>query len=233
MPHRMKIDSPLILLLCLAAFPPLVSAVIIEPDDYALGTDLSEVSEYVSLRNLTLSVSASGWQQQQGPVWATAQNDPYPAPTGELTFGQYGLVSGAPDDTVSLVQGFGMFFHQPVDSIEILAQNPVAGYLPVSATWFAYDENGQQFASGSTSDPNPGETFLVDINVPAISTLVIGAEDGSAVMGFDRLVFSPIPEAGALALAGSALMAGGLGFWIRRRKSGESAAPHAATLSPA
>jgi hypothetical protein len=230
----MKIDSPLLLLVCLVAFPPLASAVIIEPDDYAVGTDLSEVSEYVSLRDLSLSVSAdSGWEQTQGPVWATEQNDPFSAPTGELTFGQYGLLSGAADDTVSLVQGFGLFFHQPVDSIEILAQNPVADYLPVSATWFAYDENGQQFASGSTSAPDPGETFQVDINVPDIWTLVIGAEDGSAVMGFDRLVFSPVPEAGSLALAGSGLMAGCIGFFIRRRQSGESVAPHAATLSPA
>ena len=126
-----------ILLLC--ALAPLANAILItiEPDDYAAGTNLTNISPYV-----TLNVVSPGFPGSDvGSIFADdngALGDPdYVAPTGNLTFGNHAFfVFGEGPD----YGGFKMTFNQAVSNVSLLANNE---YPPgLSAICAAYDYDG-------------------------------------------------------------------------------------------
>lgn len=219
---RQKISRSLSIGLCLAATlvaGNATAAVIeIEPDDYAEGTDLSNVSPYVTLSHET---SAHSWPPQS--VHATAPQFDFPAPTGNLTFGVYGAGPGSCDGEIRLgcFAGFGMSFHQPVDEVSLLAIN--SGYPPgLGAWWAAFDSDGAMLAGGiehgETTD-NYGIPFELKVDVPDMASLVAGGSGLTNVIEFDRLVIQ-VPEPGAWSLLGLGL----LGLYLKTRKRPAKAA---------
>ena len=144
-----------ILLLC--ALAPLANAILItiEPDDYAAGTNLTNISPYV-----TLNVVSPGFPGSDvGSIFADdngALGDPdYVAPTGNLTFGNHAFfVFGEGPD----YGGFKMTFNQAVSNVSLLANNE---YPPgLSAIWAAFDYDGNIIGlSGAGQNVPLGETF--------------------------------------------------------------------------
>lgn len=184
------------------------AVITIEPDDYPAGTDLSNISPYVTLQSRSYVVSGD---TVVSPVYAGLplyDGLEYPAPTGDLTFGNY---SWEPVGS----SGFGMAFHQEVNHVSLLA---VSAYPRLGVQWGAFGFDGQLMATGLTAGGGYGETFLVDISLDGIWALVVGGHTGINAIDFDRLTFDvadsvTVPEPGMLPLfAGSLLLLG-----LRRR----------------
>ncbi|BES69339.1 hypothetical protein RE428_03570 [Marinobacter nanhaiticus D15-8W] len=185
----------------------------IEPDDYAEGTDLSNVSPFV-----TLTYNSPNPIWPPSPVYATTPRFEFPAPTGNLTFGIFGGGPGFCEDdevTFDCFGGFAITFNQPVNAVSLLAIN--SGYPPGLQVWWAtFDSEGTQLdfggEYGETSD-NYGIPFELQFNVSGVTSLVLGGSGLTNVMEFDRLVLQ-VPEPRAWSLFGLGLA----GLYVMRRK---------------
>ncbi|MGO1461777.1 MAG: PEP-CTERM sorting domain-containing protein [Marinobacter sp.] len=193
----------------------MATIITVEPDDFAEGTDLSNVSPYVSLQSL----GGTGYESQ--PVYSTRSNPRYRAPTGELVFGTFGSTFGfdCGDGYFECAFGFGMTFHQPVSWVSLLYQNIFDGdtearYYNHPLDWFAYDSSGEQIAKGRQISGSPGQVFSLNLAIPNMKHLVVGANDGVNLMETDRLSFAvDVPEP-----TPAALLAIGLGAMLVARK---------------
>ncbi len=192
-------------------FPSLAGAIpiTIDPDDHAVGTDLS--NGYVTLRSLhdggsdavtaresTAGGNSFGWFAG-GPGWNGCCSEP-------------GLGGPAGADVHNHI-GFGMFFQQEVDQVSLTATNWYPPGLP--AVWYAFGETGDLIGNGMTEFGSYGESFLVDIQLGGIWSLIVGGFDLIGAIEFDSLAFntvsSPAPavsvsEPGVLALLTLALL---------------------------
>lgn len=195
------------------ALAPLIAnatAITIEPDDYALGADLSYASPYVTLQSV---YGGSGPIQATQPQWDFAS-------TGSLNFGSHAFINLGGDGGIDDYEGFGMFFNQEVSHVSLLGLN--WGYSPgLGAEWTAFDQAGNSIAYGATAGSSIGETFLVDIQLDGIWSIIIGGGDGIGAVEFDHLTFdidtpqSSVPEPGSLGL----LAMGMTGLGLARRYS--------------
>lgn len=203
-----------ILLLC--ALAPLANAILItvEPDDYAAGAELTNVSPYVTLNVVYPDFPGS----YVGPIFADndgALGDPnYVAPTGNLTFGNHAffVFGEAPD-----YGGFKMTFNQAVSNVSLLANNE---YPPgLSAIWAAFDYEGNIIGQGGAGQGVPlGETFEINIDLNDIWGVIVGGDASTAAINFDHLTFEvddlvSVPAPAPLLL----LLIGLLGILIRRK----------------
>lgn len=199
------------------------SIIVLEPDDYLEGTDLSNVSPYVTLESKDGGFGS--W-----PVYATKSDSDFAAPTGELVFGNFpgGWVDCV--DHFDCAQGFGMTFHQPVDWVSLQAINTgygIPGEFGLSAVWFAFDANGDYLTQGhgfGEDFDNLGKPFSLDVAIPGMQSLVFGGDSSISALQFDQLSFSmpavDVPEPATLGLFGLGLA--GLAFSRRRQQKSAS-----------
>ena len=197
--------------------------VTVEPDDYALGTDLSTVSPYVTLQHVLSSTQPIGEFLDTWPVHSVADVDgdglPSPSPTGDRSFGRAAFIQYGPDDQIFSSSGLGLFFNVPVVSASLIARN-FYNYS-VGTYWRAFDSQGSLVGSGLAGyGAQTGQTYLIDIVAPNMASVILGVDDGSATASYDHLVLSIddryaiVPEPAPLAL-----LAGGLaGLVINRRR---------------
>lgn len=197
----------------LAPFASHAMTVTIEPDDYAIGTDLSNISPFVTLQKMEVwmgAVTPSGSVFSEAVSGGGGFNPP--APTGDQTFGNYGYGYG-------FGTAFGLMFHTAVSNVSLLANSY---YWPgVPTTWAAFDASGNRLAVGSLGRDVPaGESFQVEVNVENMAMLVLGADDGGNTTRFDRLTFevddryATVPEPRSWMLLGAGVM----GVMLMRRR---------------
>lgn len=184
--------------------------VVVDPDAYPAGTDISNAFAGVSL-----SAVGSGWGGVTGPeVYAidsaSQPLEPFTASTGRLVFGHS-----------------GDFPHLWMDSGTIqLRADFAAGATDVQLDFIgnddsdfgqllAYDTGGTLVDSASTGQLtlNSVETLTVSGD---IAYVVAGGIDTVSSLGLDNMQFKYIPAPGAL-LLGS--MGVGLVSWLRRRRT--------------
>lgn len=210
--------------LCLGAavcfIPAAASAtvIVLEPDHFPVGTDLSNASPYVTLQSLDGGYGS-------GPVYATLSTSEFDAPTGELVFGNFPGGWADCEGHLDCAQGFGMIFHQPIDWVSLKAINTGYGFpgeFGLSATWLAFDANGDYLTDGysfGASPDNLGIPFSLDLAIQDMTSLVVGGSTQINALQFDELSFglSPVdvPEPTTLALLGLGLV--GLAFARRRQ----------------
>lgn len=204
-------------ILALSAFIQTANAfvVTIEPDDYGIGADLSNVSPYVTLQKLEFASTPSGNVGVALPVYSrlagSIDGSPSPSPTGDLSFGPYSFIQvPGPDDETVIRMGLGLLFHVPVEHVSLIANSfhPHA----IATFWSAFDSLGSLIGSGiSGGSALTGQNYLVDIAVPNMVSVIIGVEDGTASANYDHLVLSiddryaQVSEPGVLALLGAGL----------------------------
>lgn len=183
------------------ALPAQAMTVTIEPDDYAVGTDLSNISPYVTLQRMSRSGSVLTYD---GPVLSTLVSSGPAAPTGDQTFGSYA-------DGFSMGTALGLFFHEDVSNVSLLANNIYP--FGVSTYWAAFDSLGAKLAEGfAGTGVTPGDNYAVNINVANMASVIIGAADGSATSRLDALSFDvadrevAVPEPSGLMLLGAGVL---------------------------
>lgn len=214
------------LTLALFIFPILSNALVItiEPDDYAIGTNLTNVSDLVTFKGSYYSQITNGRPEGDSGVWDYA-------PTGNLVFanvpgtgtssscGIFGDGVHSDIDNVLCDPGLAMFFSQEVSHATLLGFN--ANYpFGLGAIWRAFDKDGNRIGTGQTNSAPVGGTFLVDVRLDGMWTLIVGGWTGIGAIKFDHLTFdtatpvAAVPESGSLGMLAAGLA--GLMFFRRR-----------------
>lgn len=204
--------------------------VTLEPDDYAPGTNLSNISSLVTLESRYLDFVDGDFAVVGSTVSASAAAFGLAAPTGTLTFGTAGFGCGTGScSQVGDFTGLGFFFQQSTSQVSLQGRHGYgAADTPFSfaATWAAFDQAGNLLTQGSTSALYD-TAFLIDIVVPNMWSLIIGGQDMTDALMLDRLVFEAdgvsVPAPVGLPLLLMAL----LGMALTRRRNGEAGASHA------
>jgi hypothetical protein len=183
----------------------LATVIEIEPDDFAIGVDLTSVSTFVEV---------TGFNGAR--VYVEAARTSSGAPTGKLTFGAHGYsgeLSSMQFDS-SCPNGFGLsaakngvchwglgfFFNQPVEWVSLLVLNSVYP-SPLPAWWSVHDSEGATLDWGQSLgelEDNRGIPFEMQFQSQEISLIMIGGATGIP-MEFDRLRFK-VPEPSIVSL---------------------------------
>ena len=187
-------------------------SVIVDPDAYADGTDISN-----AFAGVTLSAVGPGWDSPTGAVFAVDPTVPYLAePTFNASTGS--LVFGSDD---------GSFPTVFMDSGTLQLRADFAGgatdvqldFIGNNGSDFgqllAYDAGGTLVDSAYTGQLtlNSVETLTVSGD---IAYVVGGGIDSVSSLGMDNLQFNPIPAPGAILLGSIGL---GVVSWLRRRRT--------------
>jgi len=197
---KFRITWPAILLL--ASLSAHAIPVVIEPDDYRVRTDLSNISPFVTLsRGLGTPVFAT---QCCGLGGGTA-------PTGNLIFGNFAFYV-SPDGPFADPRFDSLVarFNQPVDDVTFLVNwIPASGHSLFGVSWATYDEAGSLLGpAGSTQTFMTGDrAYAVLIHPsPQMRYLTIGGWDSIAALRIDRMSFTVVPEPASLILFSIGLM---------------------------
>jgi hypothetical protein len=202
--------------------PAHAGLVTIDADDYAAGTNVSNLSPYVKLSNGFSTADPSFGD----PVFSATS--PF-APTGSRVFatgpsgGGFAFLPesqrvGGVGDTIAW--GLALAFDDPVSNITLSALN--FGYGPgLSVQGWVVDAAGNVTSIVNTAAIGLGGSLAFNVAGGGISTLIIGGEDSIAALQFDSLSFQ-VPEPGTLGL----LLAGAaaVGLFSRRRRAASAAA---------
>jgi hypothetical protein len=180
----------------------------IEPDDYATGTVLDNVSPWV-----TLSTAVPPNNVATFSVWAseTTSGTPAPSSTGTKTFSHVGI----PFWNTSRI--LRMDFHEFVDEIKL--DYISSGSLPAAIGRIeAYSWNNILLAVDETAPLGDNQFETLSVAAPQIA-YAFAYPPADPFGGFDNLRFNVVPEPGAMVLG---LLAGALGVvgcrWHRRMR---------------
>ena len=217
---------------CLVLLAPQAHSVtvLIEPDDYAGGTDLSNISPYVTL-STTGSAPVYASTIHRGTELAAGGNPT--GPLGSKVFSTSPTSNNEwfywPDIDPNDPGGLEITFSQGVSSFSLLAaelfpdagcctSDPIALYLYAPDDTFIESIWGASYPTTNLgNDPlDFGELwpyYEISYSANVIGRIVVGGE--SEPTSIDRLQFTTVPVPGALVLFGSALV--GLIGAARRR----------------
>jgi hypothetical protein len=210
-----KVLAALLVLGSGLAMPAHARLIVVEPDNFAVGQNLSGISPHVALSHGYSTADPSF----ADPVYAISS--PF-APTGSLVFGSgpsgpggFAFVRESQAPGNNAAWGFAMSFSQPVTNISLFALN--FGYPPgLALEGWALDASGAIIDSFIyTPALGLGSSFNFALPSAGVKTLVIGGEDGIGALLFDRLAFE-VPEPGPLALLALGVVV--LGVFVRRRR---------------
>ena len=183
--------------------------VVVDPDAFAVGTDISNAFAGVSL-----SAVGPGWDGTTPSnvlsIDPLAHAEPFNASTGALVFGHRGMFPSLWREA-GLLQLRADFAGVVTDvHLDFIGNNSSDfGQL------LAYDAGGMLVDSAYT-----GQLTLSSVETLTVSGdiayIIAGGTSGASSLGMDNLQFNPIPAPGAI-LLGSI----GVGFvsWLRRRRT--------------
>lgn len=189
-----------------------IADIVVEPDAFAVGTNISN-----AFPGVTLSAVGPGWSNPSGAVFSvdpTIYPYPFNASTGALVFGSDdGLhpQRWREDGWLQLRADFA----SPANSVSL-------DFIGDNASDFgelhAYDSGGTLVDSAYTGQltANMVETLTVSSASFNIAYIVAGGVDSVSALGLDNLHFQPIPAPGAALLGVIGL---GLVGWAKRRFS--------------
>lgn len=202
--------ATLLCLLSLFAASANATMIVIEPDDYALGSPITHEQATVI-----------GYQDHQPmPVFAsTATLGGFGAPTGSAHFGNLVTTFASHNE----VPWYGVVFQfaMPVDSVSILALN--YGYGPGlhldCSVWLVGATDRSGGCDGGLISTAVGETRLYNLSFggQAFDRITFGGGSGIGAFIFDRLEAHVVPEpATAILLATALLGMAGAVRWRRK-----------------
>lgn len=190
--------------------PPASNAtpITIEPDDYAAGTVLDNVSPWV-----TLSTAVPPKNVATFSVWTseTTTGTPAPASTGTKTFSHVGI----PFWSTSRI--LRMDFHEFVDEIKLdyISSGSVTGAV---GRIEAYSWNNILLAVDETAPLGDNQFETLSVAAPQIA-YAFAYPPADPFGGFDNLRFNVVPEPAGIV---QGLFAGVLGVVCWRRRRGGS-----------
>lgn len=173
--------------------------VTLEPDDYGIGAALE--NEFVTTAWVDGPLKNQKWNNALLAKDGREHDPDYRAPTGNLIFGAFPFIYDG-SSSAALFGGLGIRFHQDVEKISLLA-NSIYPPGDLSAVWAAFDIDGNQIASGYAGGDRPArETFTIEIHGKGIRSLILGGDNATSAICFDRLTFevnsASLPEPGAM-----------------------------------
>jgi hypothetical protein len=201
--------APLLCLLSLFAASANATMIVIEPDNYPLGTPITHefatVTRYEDHQALPLFIS-------------TTTPGGYGAPTGSAHFGNLVTTFSGRSD----IPWYGVVFEfaAPVDSVSILALN--YGYGPGlhldCSVWLVGAADRSGGCDGALTKTALGETRLYNFTFggQAFDRITFGGGSATGAFIFDRLEAHVVPEPATAMLLGTALL--GMGVAVRRRR---------------
>ncbi|MGM0767775.1 MAG: PEP-CTERM sorting domain-containing protein [Pseudomonadota bacterium] len=186
--------------------PPAITEagiITIEAFEYSEGTDLSNISPHVTLQGLDGTYSS-------GPI--TARRSGF---SGDLVFGTFELGWTTCVGRYECAMGFGMAFREAPQWVSLSMRLHNIAVYEYGVSWLAFDSAGDliTFGNAGTDGYKPGQFFAWNIEVPNMTSLVVGGGNYPSPGDFDRLSFAVgVPEPSGLLL--SALGLAGI-FWRR------------------
>jgi len=204
----MKANSILVCILALVITTGVASAdlaVVVDPDAFTAGTDISNAFAGVSL-----SAVGPGWDgTTPSNVLSIDPTTNFNASTGSLVFGHYGDFPPywREDGLLQLRADFAV--NSTDVQIDFIGDNS-SDYGQL----FAYDAGGTLVDSAYTIQmtvPDQVETLMVSGD---IAYVIAGGIDGQSAVGLDNLQFTPVPVPGAILLG--ILGLGAAGWKLRK-----------------
>lgn len=192
----------LALLFAFAAIPVTAGVIVVDPDLFPLGTDLTS-----AFPGLSLTAVGSGWGGNNGRIYGvdpTSQNEPFTPATGRLVFGTSDPSFPHLFMDAAYVQ-MRVDFSAPTSYVAIhFIGNDSSDIGMLSA----YDSGGGLLASITTASLGLNEVQKLSVSNPGIAYAIFGGDSSSSSIGLDMMLYEGVPEPSSVALALTGLIAG-------------------------